>query len=118
VTSMGRMLLGALPTAELDAYLDRADIQAFTPKTVVDKKLLKKLIEADAARGWSFIAGEQADWVASIGVPIHDAAGRTIAAVGMGWFAGTVPDQLMIDKLLPELQQAALSIEREIKRKR
>jgi IclR family pca regulon transcriptional regulator len=118
VTSMGRILLGALPAGELDAYLGRADIQPFTPKTIVDRKKLKKLIEADSARGWSFVAGEQADWVASIGVPIHDAAGTTIAAVGMGWFAGTVPDQPMIDRLLPELQQAALSIEREIKRKR
>lgn len=118
VTPMGRILLGALPKAELEAYLARAEFQAFTPKTVVDKKRLKKLIEADAARGWSFVTGEQADWVASIGVPIRDAAGTTIAAIGMGWFAGTVPDQPMIDKLLPELQQAAVSIEREIKRKR
>ena len=118
VTPMGRILLGALPAPELDAYLARADVQPFTAKTVVERKQLKKLIQADAAQGWSFVAGEQADWIASIGVPIHDASGATIAAVGMGWFAGTVPDQPMIDRLLPELQQAALSIEREIKRKR
>ena len=118
VTSMGRILLGALPEPELDAYLGRADIQPFTPKTVVNKKELKKLIQADMARGWSFITGEQADWVASIGVPIHNSAGTTIAAIGMGWFPGTLPDQLMIERLLPELQQAALFIEREITRKR
>jgi IclR family pca regulon transcriptional regulator len=118
VTPMGRMLLGALPEAELNAYLGRADFQPFTSKTVVDRAQLKALIQADAKRGWSFIAGEQADWIASIGVPIRDAASATIAAVGMGWFAGTVPDQPMIDKLLPELQQAAKSIEHSIRQKR
>lgn len=52
VTSMGRVLLGALPATELDAYFERADIQPFTPKTVIDKVQLKTLIKGDAARGW------------------------------------------------------------------
>lgn len=118
VTTMGRILLGSLPAAELDAYLDRADLQKFTDKTVVDKVKLKEAIQSDAARGWSFITGEQADWVASIGVPIRDAGGVTIAALGMGWFVGTEPDRIMIDRLLPELQSAARAIEASISAKR
>lgn len=118
VTTMGRILLGSLPAAELDAYLDRADLQKFTDKTVVDKVKLKEAIQSDAARGWSFITGEQADWVASIGVPIRDAGGVTIAALGMGWFVGTEPDRIMIDRLLPELQSAAHAIEASISAKR
>ena len=49
VTPMGRILLGALPAPELGEYLDRADIQAFTPKTVTNTKQLKKLIEQSEA---------------------------------------------------------------------
>jgi IclR family pca regulon transcriptional regulator len=118
VTAMGRVLLGALPDEELDAYLARAEIQPFTHRTLVDKKQLKKAIKADGARGWSFVAGEQADWIASIGVPLHDSAGKAIAAIGMGWFVGSAPDKAMIDKLLPELKRAAQAIEASIKAKR
>ena len=118
VTSMGRVLLGALPDDELDAYLVRAEIQKLTAKTLVDKRQLKKAIKSDGARGWSFVAGEQADWIASIAVPVHDAAGKTIASIGMGWFVGSVPDKAMIDKLLPELKRAAQAIEANIKAKK
>jgi IclR family pca regulon transcriptional regulator len=118
VTAMGRVLLGTLPDEELDTCLARADIQPFTHKTLVDKKQLKKTIKADGARGWSFVAGEQADWIASIGVPLHDSAGKAIAAIGMGWFVGSAPDKAMIDKLLPELRRAREAIESSIKAKR
>jgi IclR family transcriptional regulator, pca regulon regulatory protein len=118
VTPMGRILLGALPPEELEACLARADIQQFTHKTIVDRERLKKVIQRDAAQGWSFVTGEQADWIASIGVPIRDVAGTAIAAIGMGWFVGTVPDKLMIDKLLPQLRETAQAIERSIKQKR
>ncbi len=118
VTSMGRVLLGALSETELDAYLARADVQPFTQKTIVDRTALRDAIRADTARGWSFVAGEQADWIASIGVPVRDAAGKTIAAIGMGWILGSVPDQAMIDRLLPELTGAARAIEASIKAKK
>ena len=118
VTPMGRILLGSLSEAELDAYLARAEVQKFTEKTVTDKTVLKDTIVADAARGWSFVTGEQADWIASIGVPIRDAGGKTIAALGMGWFVGTEPDRVMTERLLPELQAAALAIEASISAKR
>ena len=118
VTSMGRVLLAALPPKELDAYLARAEIQKFTDKTVTDKSKLKKAIRDAGAAGWSFVASEQADWVASIGVPIHNAESAVIAALGMGWMAGTVPDQTMIKKLLPQMQHAARTIEESIKQRR
>lgn len=118
VTSMGRALLGALPPEELDVYLARAEIQKFTDKTVTDKAKLKKIIRHDSVKGWSFVTSEQADWVASIGVLIRNAEGAAIAALGMGWMAGTVPDQVMIGKLLPQMQDAARQIEESIRQKR
>jgi IclR family pca regulon transcriptional regulator len=118
VTSMGRILLGALPVKELDAYLKRLKIQQFTPKTIADKTELKTAILGDAAKGWSFVTGEQADWVSSIAVPVRNAENNPIASLSMGWMAGTVPDQAMIDKLLPEIIVAARTIEVTIKNKR
>lgn len=118
VTSMGRVLLGGLPDDELAAYLARAAIQKFTDKTVTDKDGLRKIISGDAARGHSFTAGEHADWIASIAVPVRDAQSKIIAALGMGWILGSVPDQEMIDKLLPQLKAAAHSIQQAIAQKK
>ena len=118
VTSMGRVLLGGLPANELAAYFARADLQKFTDKTTVDRNQLRQIVEDDTARGWSFTAGEHADWVASIAVPVRDAQGKVLAALGMGWMLGSVPEQDMIDKLLPPLQGAAQSIEQTIAQKK
>lgn len=118
VTPMGRILLGSLPEPELDGYFEHAELQQFTPKTVVDKTQLKRTIKSDAEQGWSFVTGEQAAWIASIGVPVRDAGGKTIAALGMGWFVGIDPDATMIERLLPPLKSAAEAIEVSIRAKR
>jgi IclR family pca regulon transcriptional regulator len=118
VTSMGRILLGGLTEDEFEVYLARADLQKFTDKTIVDKDRLRKVAKNDAARGFSFTAGEHADWVASIAVPVRDAQGKSIAALGMGWMLGTAPDQEMIDTLLPQMREAARAIEQTIAQKK
>jgi IclR family pca regulon transcriptional regulator len=118
ITSMGRILLGGLPDDEFEAYLARANLQKFTDKTIIDRDRLREIVKEDAVRGFSFTAGEHADWVASIAVPVRDVQGEVLAALGMGWMRGSVPEQEMLDRLLPPLQGAARSIERSIAQKK
>src|SRR5580658_5010771 len=43
-TSMGRVLLAALPDEELTTLLNRLEIKALTPKTTTDKSVLEEII--------------------------------------------------------------------------
>src|SRR5262249_16357863 len=43
-TSMGRVLLAALPDEELDAYLDRVQLEPLTSVTVTDPAALRKVL--------------------------------------------------------------------------
>ena len=50
-TSMGRVLLAALPDAELDAFLAAVTLQSFTPYTVTDKAELRQILEKTRRNG-------------------------------------------------------------------
>src|SRR5882672_1348008 len=44
-TSMGRVLLAALPDPELDAFIAGAKLQSFTPHTTIDKNQLRIIVQ-------------------------------------------------------------------------
>ena len=51
-TSMGRVLLAALPGDRLNAYLDTATLAPLTERTIVDRDRLRAEVERTSARGW------------------------------------------------------------------
>lgn len=57
-TSAGKCLLGTLPPAELEEFLDRIDLVPLTPRTITDKAALRKDIALGNKRGW-FINNEE-----------------------------------------------------------
>src|SRR4051794_25420376 len=53
--SMGRVQLAALPAAELDAYLERADLHPLTAHTLSDPAALRAELERVRAQGWALV---------------------------------------------------------------
>ena len=82
-TSMGRVLLAALPADELDAYLARVRLEPLTPRTVTDAKQLGKVVEETRASGYALVDQELEGGLRSVAVPIVDARGDTMAAVNV-----------------------------------
>lgn len=115
VTPLGRALLGLMSDDELDTYFKRATIIPFTHKTVTDPAELRRIFREDAARGWSFVAGEHLEFIAGIAAPVTDAQGRGIAAIGLGWVFGSDGDHAIKERLLPELLQTAESLSRRLR---
>jgi IclR family transcriptional regulator, pca regulon regulatory protein len=114
-TSMGRVLLAALPADELDAYLDAATLARLTERTIVDQDRLRTEIERIRARGWSLVDQELEDGVRSIAVSVHDAAGRVVAAVNTSAHATRVPLTTLQRSFLPKLRECAAAIDAELR---
>lgn len=114
-TSMGRVLLGTLSEEALDRALAATRLEQVTRHTVTDAKQLKKLIAADAKRGWSLVDQELEEGLRSISVPLRDSAGHVIAAMNISGQAARCTVTDMQKNFLPELQGAAARIEQALR---
>jgi IclR family transcriptional regulator, pca regulon regulatory protein len=106
-TSMGRVLLAALPDAQLAAYLDRIELKALTVKTVTDKRLLDEMLYRVKVQDFSLADEELELGLRSIAVPVRNRQGRVVAAINIGVHAARVSAEEMIERLLPILQENA-----------
>ncbi|MFI5065847.1 MAG: IclR family transcriptional regulator C-terminal domain-containing protein [Streptosporangiales bacterium] len=113
-TSMGRVLLAALPEAELDAHLSRARLRKLTEHTVDDPDQLRAILADTAAKGWAAVDQELEAGVRSIAVPIRDSSGRVVAAINASAHAARVPMRTLEKQFLPRLLDAAEQIDAEL----
>jgi IclR family pca regulon transcriptional regulator len=114
-TSMGRVLLAALRVDRLDAYLDHATLAPLTERTIVDRDRLRTEVERTRTRGWCLVDQELEDGVRSVAVPVHDAAGRVVAAVNTSAHATRVPLTTLQRSFLPKLRNCAAAIDAELR---
>ena len=106
-TSMGRVLLASLPDTELDEYLRRLRPKAFTAKTVVDPRKLRKIILRVRSDGYALVSGELEDGLRALAVPVRTRQGRMIAAINVGAHALRMDQKQMLKRCLPVLQKSA-----------
>ncbi len=106
-TSMGRILLAALPEVELVSYLDRLETHALTPKTITDKNLLGEIIRRVRADGFALADEELELGLRSIAVPVWNHQDRVVAAMNIGVHAARVSAAEMIHRFLPILHEHA-----------
>ena len=114
-TSMGRVLLAALPDDQLADYLEEATLSRLTERTIVDRDRLQAEVERTRSRGWCVVDQELEDGVRSVAVPIHDAAGRVVAAVNTSAHATRVPLATLQRSFLPKLRACAGAIDGELR---
>lgn len=106
VSSMGRVLLAALPADELQRVLDASDLRALTPKTIWQRAALEEEIRKCGRQGYSLIVDEMEEGLSAVAAPIIDAGGRSIAAMNIAFNTGAVKRQELLSTVLPELRQA------------
>jgi IclR family pca regulon transcriptional regulator len=80
-TSMGRVLLAALPQDESRAILMQSDRQQLTERTLVDVGHLVGELNRVRADGYSIVDQEIELGSMSIAVPVRNLSGRTVAAI-------------------------------------
>jgi IclR family pca regulon transcriptional regulator len=114
-TSMGRVLLAALPGERLDTYLNSATLDPLTERTIVDHDRLRAEVEKTRTRGWGLVDQELEDGVRSVAVPIHDSARQVVAAINTSAHATRVSLTTLQKSFLPKLRERAAAIDGELR---
>ena len=85
-TSMGRVMLSALPHDKIDSMVltDSTGLSARTPHTITDAAALLTELARVRDQGYAVIDQEVELGLISIAVPIYDARGRVVAALNIG----------------------------------
>lgn len=109
-TSMGRVLLAALPDSELDNYLQALIPKAFTRKTIVRIPQLRKVILHARKQGYAIVDEELEPGLRSIAVPVYTRNHRLVAAINVGTHVSRVDPASLLNQCLPALQKGALAL--------
>ena len=109
-TSMGRVLLAALPPDELRGLMARREQRAFTCHTLTGDDELYAEIARVREQGWALLNQELEEGLISIAAPIRNARGQTVAALNISGQANRASEQMMRERLLPQLLAATRHI--------
>ncbi|WP_204115206.1 IclR family transcriptional regulator domain-containing protein [Shimia biformata] len=102
-TSMGRVLLAALPEADARAIIEASDLSPRTPRSLSEPdEIMAKLAEIREV-GFSINDQEIELGLRSVAVPLLDTKGRTVAALNTGMAASVEPLDALSQKYLPAL---------------
>ncbi|EXF91167.1 IclR family transcriptional regulator [Pseudomonas fluorescens HK44] len=106
-TSMGRILLAALDDASLHDYLEHAELQAKTSRTLHTRESLLECLQEVRRQGWCIVDQELEQGLRSIAVPVYDASGQVLAALNVSTHAGRVSRNELEQRFLPGLLSAS-----------
>ncbi|NJC73085.1 helix-turn-helix domain-containing protein [Planosporangium thailandense] len=113
-TSMGRVLLAALPPERLQAYLDGVELRKLTPRTIDDAEALRAELERVRQQGYAVVDGEREEGVRSAAAPVRDASGAVIAAINVSANAARVSLESLREEFVPHLVATADAVSRDI----
>lgn len=109
-SSMGRVLLAALPPEDAAGRLRQSDLQSFTAFTKTTPELLINELSHIRDQGFAVIDQELELGLCSVAVPLQNNQGRVMAALNIGASVANVrPDQLA-DRYVEAMKVVASSL--------
>lgn len=111
-TSMGRVLLAALPDAEARAIVEGSDLTPRTAFSLTDPEEVLARIAEVGRLGYALIDQEVETGLRSIAVPVLDACGATVAALNTGMAAAQDGAETLVRDYLPALQKVQAGLRR------
>jgi DNA-binding IclR family transcriptional regulator len=81
-TSIGKLFLASMSPKKFEDWLEVADLRAFTPRTIVDKRALRADIKAIRKNQWAYSGEEFVDGVSGCAVAIQT-RNRFIGGLGV-----------------------------------
>lgn len=109
-SSMGRVLLAALPEQEALERLRRCDLRPLTRHTKSEMELLIDELETVRAQGFAVIDQELELGLCSIAVPLTNTRDVTVAALNIGTPAAQIAADEIKQRFLKPLRDVAASI--------
>jgi IclR family transcriptional regulator, pca regulon regulatory protein len=109
-TSMGRMLLSALPQEELMDLLAASELTPRTKYTLTDAKDIAAKVAQARRQGWALVNQELEEGLVSLAAPVVNRAGQMVAALNISGQANRTSARVMQDTMLEPLLEAARTI--------
>jgi IclR family pca regulon transcriptional regulator len=114
-TSMGRVLLAALPPEEAETHFPPETVQPFTTRTVTDPQKLHALLARVRTQGYCVVDQELEEGLRSVAVPVRDGEGRVIAAINVSMHVSARTADEIQREILPQLLATTAEIEQDLR---
>jgi IclR family pca regulon transcriptional regulator len=109
-TSLGKVMLAALPPAEAERVLAEPSRSGIAARWQPDDAERAAELRDVRARGWSLTDEQLALGIRSVAAPLRDGSGRVIAAMNVTVHAAETPVEVLTGQYLPLLLQTAGAI--------
>ena len=109
-TSLGKVLLAELPQDELERVLAEPSRSGITPLWQPDAEERDRVLNEVRTRGWSLTDEHLARGIRSIAAPVRDGTHQVVAALNVTVHAAETSIEILTEKYLPMLLQAAAAI--------
>ena len=109
-TSMGRVLLAHLGTADLDAYFTSTPLTRLTASTVHDEATLRGVLGGVHERGYAIVDQELEEGLRSAAAPVRGSNGEVVAAVNVSVHASRASVADIEERLVPPLLDTVATI--------
>lgn len=109
-TSLGKVLLAALPLDQAERVVADPSRSGITPRWQPEAAERAAVLRDVRARGWAVTDEDLAPGIRSAAVPLRDGDGRVIAALNVTVHAAETPLSVLTGQYLPLLLQAAGAI--------
>ncbi|MFD3842978.1 IclR family transcriptional regulator C-terminal domain-containing protein [Streptomyces sp. NPDC058642] len=106
-TSLGKVLLAALPADELEKVLSEPSRSGLTPSWQPDPDERDAVLREVRARGWALTDQQLAPGIRSVAAPLRDGSGQVIAALNVNCHAAETSVERLVEEHLPLLLQTA-----------
>jgi|HubBroStandDraft_1064217.scaffolds.fasta_scaffold21565_2 IclR family pca regulon transcriptional regulator len=116
VCAMGRVLLAGLSDAELEHYFATARFPSYTPRTVTDPAVLRRIVERARADDYALVDGELELGLCSLAIPLRDGNDRVVAAITVCIPGARATKQEMLTHVLPAMRETRAGIQATIRR--
>ena len=109
-TSLGKVLLAAMPPEEAERVLAEPSRSGITPRLLPTAEERAAMLRQVRARGWALTDGELAPAIRSAAAPLRDGDGQVIASLNVNTHAAETPVEVLTEQYLPLLLHAASAI--------
>lgn len=109
-TSLGKVLLAALPPDQVDAVLAEPSRSGITPAWQPSARERDAALREVRAQGYAVTDEQLAAGIRSVATPLRDGDGRVVAAMNVTVHAAETPLERVLDDYLPRLLQTASDI--------
>lgn len=112
-SGLGKVLLAALPSEQLEGFILEGDLVALTPHTITDRAALRDHLTRVRKQGFAIDDRESQADLRCIAVPISDGDGRVVAGISASEDAGSMTAERQAE-LLGALRRAAALLGRKV----